>query len=528
MRFRSLIPLLAIGLSALAPAAAHASAGDFRFSSDNYTVHENGGSAVITVTRSDAGVEAQIRYVAVGLNHPCGASSCTGVPPGNRSPADFGASKGMLDFPAGVSSETFTVPIVDHHFATIDKTVQVALFGPSPGSFGLGNPSHAVLTIIGDDPTPPRDPANPLMLPVAPTNGDPLSGARFFVDHEDAAAMAAKRYPAIGVIASQPQPGRFGTFSGPDVGFAVNRFLVRASEEEPGTVPLLSTYRIVDGHCGNYTPSPGEVAGYHNFMTRFAQGVGSHPAVLFLEMDSIIISPCFSPQGLAIHLGELHDAINVLTATCPHLVIYLDAGAADAIPADQTARLLERAGIAQIQGFFLNSTHYDWTSREVQYGEQIARLTGKHFVVNTAVNGRGPLVPADRVHHGNEVLCNPAGRGLGPRPTTTTGFPSADAFAWIGNPGESGGACVPGAPPTGVYWPAYALMLVRNANFNVDNHAATSARASRAHHKARHRKTKHRRVRHHKTRRHAKRRHVRHTRRHHGHPVSRRIYAHMA
>jgi endoglucanase len=71
------------------------------------------------------------------------------------------------------------------------------------------------------------------------------------------------------------------------------------------------------------------------------------------------------------------------------------------------------------------------------------------------------------VHQGNEVLCNPPGRGLGPKPTTHTGFRNVDAFLWTSNPGESGGQCVPGAPPTGAYWPAYGLMLVRNANFRV-------------------------------------------------------------
>ena len=92
---------------------------------------------------------------------------------------------------------------------------------------------------------------------------------------------------------------------------------------------------------------------------------------------------------------------------------------------------------------------------------------GKHFVVNTGDNGRGPLHPADIVHQGNEVLCNPPGRGLGPLPSTDTGYRNVDMFAWTTNPGESGGACVPGAPATGVYWPAYALMLVRNADFTV-------------------------------------------------------------
>jgi endoglucanase len=167
-------------------------------------------------------------------------------------------------------------------------------------------------------------------------------------------------------------------------------------------------------------------------------------------------------------MNELQDAINVLTATCPHLVIYLDAGAADALRARHAANLLLRAGVSRIQGFFLNSTHFDWTSKEIRYGEKISRMTGgKHFVVNTGESGRGPLRPRDIVHQGNEVLCNPPGRGLGPKPTANTGYPNVDMFAWTSNPGESGGRCVRGAPPAGAYWPAYGLMLVRNANFSV-------------------------------------------------------------
>jgi endoglucanase len=180
------------------------------------------------------------------------------------------------------------------------------------------------------------------------------------------------------------------------------------------------------------------------------------------------VSGCYSHRGLGIHLHELRDAIHLLTSKCPRLVMYLDAGAADALPAGYAAHLLRMAGVAHIQGFFLNSTHFDWTSHEIHYGNEISRMTGgKHFVINTAVNGRGPLVPYDRVHMGNEVLCNPPGRGLGPKPTWKTGFARADAFAWIGNPGRSGGQCVPGAPPTGAFWLHYALGLVAHADFRV-------------------------------------------------------------
>jgi len=321
---------------------------------------------------------------------------------------------------------------------------------------------------------------NPLGLPIALLgNGDPLSGASFFVDHANEPSLAAGRYPQLRVIADKPGTARFGSFSGPVVGVVVHSYLVRASRQEPGTVPMLATYRVVDGHCGNWSDPPADQASYHGFITSFARGIGGHRAVLFLEMDSLITTGCLSPQGVAVRMHELHDAINVLTARCPHLVIYLDAGAADALPAGRTARLLRWAGVSQIQGFFLNATHFDWTSKEIAYGEAVSRMTGgRHFVVNTGENGRGPLVPPDRVHQGNEVLCNPSGRGLGPKPTTNTGYPNVDAFAWTSNPGESGGACVPGAPRTGGFWAAYALMLIRNANFAADSHfGAGSTRA---------------------------------------------------
>jgi endoglucanase len=220
--------------------------------------------------------------------------------------------------------------------------------------------------------------------------------------------------------------------------------------------------------CGHASDTPADVASYKGFIDGLAQGIGSYHAVLFLEMDSIITMPCLSRHGQAVREHELRDAINVLTANCPHLVIYLDAGAADALSARDAAKYLRASGIGQIQGFFLNATHFDWTSNEIRYGNHISRLTGgKHFVVNTGENGQGPLRPRNIVHAGNEVLCNPPARGLGPLPTASTGYPKVDMFAWTSNPGESGGSCVAGAPPTGVYWPAYAATLVQDADFNV-------------------------------------------------------------
>ena len=94
----------------------------------------------------------------------------------------------------------------------------------------------------------------------------------------------------------------------------------------------------------------------------------------------------------------------------------------------------------------------------------MSRLThGAHFIVNTATNGQGPLIPRDRVHQGNEVLCNPPGRGMGPLPQVNPGFPNVDAFLWTAPPGNSSGSCN-GGPAAGTFWPEKAVGMAALAN----------------------------------------------------------------
>ena len=100
---------------------------------------------------------------------------------------------------------------------------------------------------------------------------------------------------------------------------------------------------------------------------------------------------------------------------------------------DDLARAI---GVAKVRGFMLNATHYDWTINNIRFGLEVSRRTGgKHFVINTAENGRGPI--HYRLSNGRRinVWCNPGLRGLGPRPTTDTSHPMVDAYLWINRPG---------------------------------------------------------------------------------------------
>jgi endoglucanase len=462
---RRLLPLAIITATLLiAPAARAADPLDlagFRLQSPVLTVHEHDRVATITVERTNTLDRAYIRYIA----QPITAVRYQ----------DFVPVKAMLTFEPGQTSATFNVPIIDHGMPAIPRTVQISLFGPYP--IGLGAPSTAVLTIINDDPVAiVRDALNPLALTPVPPPSNPLLGAKPFIDWKWGLAARQERAWAhsrpkaaamLHVIASQPEDHRFGSWSPADASVQVAQYLERAASEEPGTVPMFSTYWLQNDRCRQWSDPASRAQAYHNWIRTLAAGVGGYRAILFLEMDSVITFPCLSGQGQKVRTAELADAINVLSQV-PRLVVYVDAGAADALPARVTARILNAIGVRKIRGFFLNSTHSDWTRNEVRYGERISRSTGgAHFVVNTSSNGRGPLPTAHPATQGNEVICNPPGRGLGPKPTFNTGFANVDAFAWIGNPGKSGGRCRAGAPPTGVFWPQMALDLVRYADFRV-------------------------------------------------------------
>ncbi len=321
-----------------------------------------------------------------------------------------------------------------------------------------------------------RDPGNPLALATSPApGGSVLSGAHFFVDNEYGLAARQVRYwrrhgrgqsaRVLEKIAREPETKRFGPWT-PGIHSAVRRLLIREDRQAPGTVPLLAVYRLRHERCGGYDAGGSrDAAQYKRWIDSFAGALGAHRAVVFLEQDAIITSGCLSGRALHARMTLLRYAIRRL-ARLPRAAVYLDAGAADALSVGRTIHLLKLAGVAGTQGFFLNSTHFDGTAREVAYGQAIsAGLGGARFIVSTAANGRGPLVPHSRVRYGNEILCNPPGRALGPRPTTFTGIPRLDGFFWIGNPGRSGGACRPGAPPTGAWWAEYALGLAQRAAY---------------------------------------------------------------
>ncbi len=355
-----------------------------------------------------------------------------------------------------------------------------------------------------------RDPSNPLALPIPP-GPDPLNGANFFVDgpaHGAAAGAIASllglnpnnfpddlswaafktllngRYAAritadpvlaykihnLEKIADQPEPNRFSMFSqgGSPHGIwsqAIKIFCHNMTAD-PGSVPIISTYFLHPAMGG--CPTPSRLRGYGSlFRSRvdaMARATANRPAVYLIELDGIGSSRCVQKMG-SMHLWEQdlrYEALKI--ASLPHTVVYLEAGYSDGNPPGYTARVLNAAGVRKIRGFWTNDTHNNWTINEIKWGDKISRKTGgAHFVINTAQNGNGPLKNPHPTTQGNEDLCNPPGRGMGPLPTTNTGFAHVDAFIWSSPPGNSAGSCN-GGPASGTFWAARAVELAASAN----------------------------------------------------------------
>ena len=278
----------------------------------------------------------------------------------------------------------------------------------------------------------------------AQDSGNPLEGVKFFVDQQSPSWLAwqhlnrtgqTEKAELIWKIAREPKNLWVGGFTRPNFEGKVRELLERA--EADGAVPLFTVLRAESTQCNNSYQGggPAEDARTRNWYDALARVIGDHRTVIAFEPDSVGTIDCHAPSRRDDRIRLLGYGVNALSKL-PNTTVYIEAGASDWEPAERVARKLRAIGIAKVRGFMLNATHYDWTRNNIQYGLKVSRMTGgKHFVINTAENGRGPVHV--RLPNGRRqtVWCNPGFRGMGPPPTTDTAHPKVDAYLWINRPG---------------------------------------------------------------------------------------------
>ncbi|MET8827497.1 glycoside hydrolase family 6 protein [Streptomyces sp. NPDC004610] len=222
---------------------------------------------------------------------------------------------------------------------------------------------------------------------------------------------------------------------------------------------LLVLYNIPHRDCGQYSGG-GAADGnaYRAWIDGVAAGIESRPATVILEPDAVLhlVDGCTPGEFHEERYDLLNYAIEKLGGLSATKV-YLDAGNAGWGHPDQIFDPLNRAGIAQADGFSVNVSNFYTTDASIAYGKQLsAKIGSKPFVIDTSRNGNGPYTEGDP----GERWCNPPGRALGETPTTKTADPLVDAYVWVKRPGESDGECK-GGPKAGEWWPDYAMKLAQ-------------------------------------------------------------------
>jgi endoglucanase len=287
-------------------------------------------------------------------------------------------------------------------------------------------------------------PATGGSAPTRPADANPLAGLNFYVDHESPSWLEWQRLSRSGQsakadliwkIAREPKSVWVGRFTSPNFNVKVSRILDGAQAQ--GQVPVLTVLRAQSVGCSpTYDGGgPAEDARTRAWYDDLARAIGDDQVVIAYEPDSLGTIECHAASRRDDRYRLLRYGVDALSRN-PNATIYIEAGASDWQSPQTMAGKLRKVGIGEVRGFMLNATHYDWTRNNVEYGLKLSRLVGgKHFIINTAENGRGGI--HKRLPNGRRltVWCNPPNRGLGPPPTTETSNPMADAYLWINRPG---------------------------------------------------------------------------------------------
>lgn len=306
----------------------------------------------------------------------------------------------------------------------------------------------------------------PITAPPVPqaVTENPLVGAKLFVDPESLAMLTANSLrtespseaATLDRIAKQPMGLWMGNWNS-DIYRSVEHFVSRAVAD--GAVPVMIAYNIPLRDCGQYSGGGLKTKEeYQRWIRLVHAGIGDRPAVVVLEPDALgHFQECLSEEQKEERMFLLDDAVKVLRQN-PKTAVYLDAGHARWVKADEMAERLKMAGIEHAHGFSLNVSNYVSTEENMKYGKELSSLVGgKGFVIDTSRNGAGPYEEAKTVE---ESWCNPPGRKIGQTPTTETGDDLCQAFLWLKRPGESDGECS-GGPRAGAFWKERALEMAQ-------------------------------------------------------------------
>ena len=304
---------------------------------------------------------------------------------------------------------------------------------------------------------------------MATTARTPLAGRHWGV-YKGSAELAwdpyvqatGARKRLLGKIALRPKAKWFGAWITPaEISQKVRDYIANSTAGHPDALVQMTVFRMVpwEAEVDDRLPTRAEQASYKTWIDHFAATVGddTHAAIILQPDGPLALK---APQNSRLPSQMIAYAARKFGAL-DHTSTYIDAGASDwpASHPEVAATIVQRAGVKYVRGFALNATHYTSTGDNIEYGTQVVAelarrgLPGKHFVVDTAENGRPFEFSQYRgTHPNNAKVCETRAERrcvtLGIPPTANVanvawGLSSAnrararahvDGYLWFGRP----------------------------------------------------------------------------------------------
>ena len=235
-----------------------------------------------------------------------------------------------------------------------------------------------------------------------PRHSDPIAGLAWgnYTGNQDEVfpaydAASGRDRALLGKIALRPRTRWFGAWY-PDsgIGPTIERYIANVTGGNPDVMAQAAVFRLdpwEQAACSQL-PTTAQQTSYRTWIDNFAAAIGTARMAIILQPD-LPFALCAPGRG-RLDLQLVAEAARTFTALS-HTTVYIDVGAGDWPSVGQAVSLLRGAGVGAVRGFALNATHYDATSREIGYGVRVARalaragIPNRHFVINTAANGRG-------------------------------------------------------------------------------------------------------------------------------------------
>jgi endoglucanase len=244
--------------------------------------------------------------------------------------------------------------------------------------------------------------AVPLTATAAVADDDTgLAGSELYVDPwsttlEAAQSLSGQARDDAQLLGSIASATWFTDGTPGEVEAGVDAVVTAAAAE--GRMPVLVAYNLPFRDCAQYSAGgAADTAAYNAWIDGFAAGIAGREATVILEPDGLGVIPHYTtldgqvewcqpaevPAGTAAtdRFEQLNHAVDAFAAL-PETSVYLDGTNAAWLSIGEISDRLLKAGVQRGDGFFLNTSNYQFTANSTAYGTWVSQCIAYVTQVN--------------------------------------------------------------------------------------------------------------------------------------------------